>query len=156
MFQTEQKNIETKIQKYCEASGIPLATLDWKPIPFSGEWGISTSFFSTAAAESRAGKKLVVGQRAQEIAGLVKDQIGVLKGISHAEAVKGYLNLFFDTAEYTRRVVDTILDEKKLFGAGVPTHQSVMVEFSHPNTHKAFHVGHLRGTILGDAICRIL
>jgi arginyl-tRNA synthetase len=31
-----------------------------------------------------------------------------------------------------------------------------MLEFSHPNTHKAFHVGHLRGTILGDAICRIL
>jgi arginyl-tRNA synthetase len=31
-----------------------------------------------------------------------------------------------------------------------------MIEFSHPNTHKAFHVGHLRGTILGDALCRIL
>jgi hypothetical protein len=68
MFQTEQKNIEIKIQKYCEESGIPLAELDWKPIPFGGEWGISTSFFSTAAAEARAGKKLIVGQRAQEIA----------------------------------------------------------------------------------------
>jgi arginyl-tRNA synthetase len=156
MFQTEQKNIEIKIQKYCKASGIPLAELDWKPIPFSGEWGISTSFFSTAAAEARAGEKLIVGQRAQEIAELVKNEIGVLKGISHAEAVKGYLNLYFDTTEYTRRVVDSTLNEKNRFGAGVPKQQSVMVEFSHPNTHKAFHVGHLRGTILGDAICRIL
>jgi arginyl-tRNA synthetase len=31
-----------------------------------------------------------------------------------------------------------------------------MVEFSQPNTHKAFHVGHLRSAILGDVLCRIL
>jgi arginyl-tRNA synthetase len=156
MFQAEQRTIETKIKTYCDANGILLSTLEWKPIPFGGEWGISTSFFSTAAAEAHAGKKVVVGQRAQEIATQVKDQIGVLKGISHIEAVKGYLNLYFDTAEYSRRVVDAILEHKNRFGSGIATNQKVMVEFSHPNTHKAFHVGHLRGTILGDAICRIL
>ena len=31
-----------------------------------------------------------------------------------------------------------------------------MVEFSQPNTHKAFHVGHLRSAILGDSLARIL
>ena len=156
MFKTEQQTIETKIRTFCDANGIPLPTLEWKPIPFSGEWGISTSFFSTAAAEARAGKKVIVGQRAQEIAGQVKDQIGALAGISHIKAVKGYLNLYFDTIEYTRRVVDTILEQKDRFGSGAAINQRIMVEFSHPNTHKAFHVGHLRGTILGDAICRIL
>ena len=156
MFQTEQQTIETKIKTFCEASGIPLSTLEWKPIPFSGEWGISTSFFATAAAESRAGKKGVVAQRAQEIAEQVKGQIGTLAGISHVDAVKGYLNLYFATTEYSRRVLDTILEQKERFGSGTATGQRVMVEFSHPNTHKAFHVGHLRGTILGDAICRIL
>ncbi|MEK6880526.1 MAG: arginine--tRNA ligase, partial [Nanoarchaeota archaeon] len=30
-----------------------------------------------------------------------------------------------------------------------------MMEFSQPNTHKAFHVGHIRGTILGESISRI-
>jgi arginyl-tRNA synthetase len=34
--------------------------------------------------------------------------------------------------------------------------ERVMVEFSQPNTHKAFHVGHLRSAILGDALSRIL
>jgi len=156
MFKTEQQTIETKIRTFCEANGIPLPILEWKPIPFSGEWGISTSFFSTAAAEARAGKKVIVGQRAQEIAEQVKDQIGALAGISHVEAVKGYLNLYFDTIEYTSRVVDTILEQKDRFGSGAAINQRIMVEFSQPNTHKAFHVGHLRGTILGDAICRIL
>ncbi len=72
------------------------------------------------------------------------------------EAIKGYLNLYFDTNEYTRQVVDTVLLEGKAFGAGPRSGKQVMLEFSHPNTHKAFHVGHLRGTILGDSICRIM
>lgn len=156
MFLTEQQTIEAKIKIFCAANDIPLAALDWKPIPYSGEWGISTSFFATAAAEARAGKKIVVPQRAQEIAEQAAGPVSDVPGISRVEAVKGYLNLYFATSEYTRRVVDTVLEQKTGFGAGPRTGSRVMLEFSHPNTHKAFHVGHLRGTILGDAICRIL
>jgi arginyl-tRNA synthetase len=32
----------------------------------------------------------------------------------------------------------------------------VMVEFSQPNTHKAFHVGHMRNLCLGDSLVRLL
>jgi arginyl-tRNA synthetase len=156
MFQTEQETIESKIKSLCAEKGIPLADLEWKPIPFSGEWGISTSFFATAALEARAGKKIVVPKRAQEIAEQVKDSLGAAVGISHVEALKGYLNLYFDTADYARRVVDTVLEQKDCFGSGPATGQRVMVEFSQPNTHKAFHVGHLRSAILGDALARII
>ena len=31
-----------------------------------------------------------------------------------------------------------------------------MVEHSQPNTHKAFHVGHLRNSVLGVAVSNIL
>lgn len=34
--------------------------------------------------------------------------------------------------------------------------ERVMVEYSQPNTHKAFHVGHMRNLSLGDAIVRLL
>lgn len=34
--------------------------------------------------------------------------------------------------------------------------ERVMVEYSQPNTHKAFHVGHMRNLCLGDAIVRLL
>ena len=33
--------------------------------------------------------------------------------------------------------------------------ETVMVEYSQPNTHKAFHVGHLRNVCLGDALVRL-
>ena len=109
MFQTEQQAIEDQIKTFCAANGISLAALEWKPIPFSGEWGISTSFFASAALEARAGKKVVVPQRAQEIAEQVKGALVDAAGIGRIEAVKGYLNLYFATAEYAGRVVETVL-----------------------------------------------
>ncbi len=156
MFQTEQQAIETQIKAFCDGNGIALAALEWKPIPFSGEWGISTSFFATAALEARAGKKVVVPQRAQEIAAQVGEALHAAQGVSRVEAVKGYLNLYFDTREYARRVVDAVLEQTQRFGSGPASGQRVMVEFSQPNTHKAFHVGHLRSAILGDALARII
>jgi arginyl-tRNA synthetase len=156
MFQSEQKAITARIEKICKKQGIPLQELEWRPIPFGGEWGICTSFFAAAAAEARNGKKVNVPERAQEVAEAVRVALGSTAGIGRAEAVKGYLNLYFSTAEYARRVVETVLEQGARFGSGPRTGQRVMVEFSHPNTHKAFHVGHLRGTILGEALCRIL
>src|SRR5512138_2739433 len=111
MFQKEQQLIEDKIKAYSAANELPLAELKWQPIPCSGEWGVSTSFFQTAANEARSGKgnpaesmrgysKIPVPQRAQEMAEQVKAAIGAVPGISHIEAVKGYLNLYFTTSEY--------------------------------------------------------
>ncbi len=156
MFQSEQQAIEDKIKKFAAAQGIALAALEWKPIPFSGEWGFSTSFFASAALEARAGKNVSVPQRAQEMAMQVREALVDAAGISRIEAVKGYLNLYFETAEYAGRVVETVLEQKSRFGSGPATGQRVMIEFSQPNTHKAFHVGHLRSAILGDALARII
>lgn len=157
MFQTEQQLLESQIRAFCEAQGIPLPALDWKPIPFSGEWGISTSFFAAAAAEAKAGKGggLPVPQLAQQIAEQVKGQINA-PGISRVEAVKGYLNLYFSTAEYARRVVETVLTQGADFGRGAPRDERVMVEYAQPNTHHSFHIGHYRNTILGEVLARLL
>ncbi len=157
MFEQEQQTIEAKIKAFCAQSGITLAELKWQPIPFSGEWGIATSFFQTAADETRAGrgKGLPVPFRAQEIAEQVRAQIGAVPGISHVEAVKGYLNLYFSTAEYASRVVNTVLEQDSRFGAGAAKGERVMVEYAQPNTHHSFHIGHARNTILGEALARI-
>jgi arginyl-tRNA synthetase len=158
MFEREQQLIEAKIKQFLTENDIPLAELKWSPIPFSGEWGISTSFFATAAAEAKAGKSkgMPVPARAQEIAEAARAFIGEVNGISHSEAVKGYLNLYFSTAEYAARVVDSVLADGSRFGAGHPKNERVMVEYSQPNTHHSFHIGHYRNTILGEALARIV
>jgi arginyl-tRNA synthetase len=165
MFEKEQQVIDARIRTFCARSDIPLAELKWSPIPFSGEWGLSTSFFATAALEARTRKIGPVPQRAQEIAELVRnavvngesqDQIGNLQGISRIEAVKGYLNLYFLTSEYAHRVVDEVLTLGAGFGRGAARNERVMVEYAQPNTHHSFHIGHSRTTLLGESLARIV
>jgi arginyl-tRNA synthetase len=156
MFEQEQQAIEADIRAYCEQNAIPLSEVKWSRIPFSGEWGISTSFFATAAAEARAGRKGNVPQRAQEIAEQVKQHLATPTGVQRVEAVKGYLNLYFSTPEYARRVVDEVLASAADFGRGEPKGERVMVEYAQPNTHHSFHIGHYRNTILGESLARLV
>jgi len=157
MFEEEKLLIESKIRTYLQTEGIENAPLEFRQIPFSGEWGMAVPLFPVAASEARSGKKVIVPQRAQALAEGIKAHLGdSLGGFSHAEAVNGYLNLYFSTADYARRVVDTVLGLGAQFGRHTDRGETVMVEYSQPNTHKAFHVGHLRNVILGGSICRIL
>lgn len=157
MFEQEQKRIEDQIRAYCADAGLPDTKLQWSWIPFSGHWGISTSFFQLASQEAREkGLKVNVAARAQAIASGAAEVLGQPLGFERVEAVRGYLNLYFSTSEYTRRVLDAVLAEGNQFGRGAGKGERVMVEFSQPNTHKAFHVGHLRSAILGDVLARIL
>jgi arginyl-tRNA synthetase len=162
MFEREQEVIEATVRGYCSDTGLPdPGKLKWNPIPFSGEWGISTSFFQLAAQEARSKKdsptKLPPVQiRAQGIASGIAEQLETPSGFSRVEALNGYLNLYFSTSEYSSRVIDDVLKECGKFGCGDSKGELIMVEFSQPNTHKAFHVGHLRNVIVGSVMCNIL
>ncbi len=157
MFDSERTAVENDIIQFLTGEGIPVPDeVKWLPIPFAGEWGISTPIFPVAALEARSGKKVAVPQRAQEIAEMLRDHLGAPAGFGRVEAEKGYLNLFFATSEYSRRVVDSVLAAGDRFGFAPARGETVMVEYSQPNTHKPLHVGHLRNMILGAAICNIL
>jgi len=161
MFKAEQHEIEEIISRYCLTHDLPAPELLWNPLPFSGQWGISTSFFQLAAREARtipvpAEGRLPVPQRAQEIASEIAEMVGVPAGFQRVEASKGYLNLFFDPSEYTRRVVDTILAQGPDFGRGSPKNERVMVEYAQPNTHHSFHIGHARNALLGETLARLV
>src|SRR5258708_23840822 len=105
MFENERQAIDSKIHEILISNAIPVAEFKWTPIPFSGEWGISTSFFATAAGEARSEKKVVVAERAQELAELIGSQLHGMEGISRIEAVQGDLHLYFPTSDDARRVV---------------------------------------------------
>ena len=157
MFQAEQKQVEsitTAYFKEIELSGIQM---QWTPAPFAGQWGITTSFFQAASQEFKQKNiRSNVPLRAQEMAQSVADRIPTDSGFDRVEAVRGYLNLYFKPAEFARRVVDEVLLHSSDFGRGKANSDKIMVEYANLNTHKAFHVGHLRAVILGACICDIL
>jgi len=157
MFEKEKSIVESKIRAYLSTEGIEEGVLEFRQIPFSGEWGMAVPLFPVAAGEARAGKKVIVPKRAQELAEGIKGFLGSsLVGFSRIEAVNGYLNLYFETSAYAQSVIDTVLEQAADFGRFPTRDETVMVEYSQPNTHKAFHVGHLRNVILGGSVCRIL
>ena len=154
MFEKELALLSEKIEKILIEKDLPECEVRWSWIPFNGEWGIATSFFQLAA-KSFGSEKGNVGQRAAEIARNLADMLTLPDGFSKIEAVNGYLNLYFSPSEYTQRIVDEVLRREKEYGKSDPLGKKIMIEFSQPNTHKAFHVGHLRSAFLGDVLARI-
>ena len=67
----------------------------------------------------------------------------------------GFINLTF-TSSYVERRLAELQQDERLGVAPVEPAQTVIVDFSSPNIAKEMHVGHLRSTIIGDSIARIL
>ncbi len=154
MFDDIKDQLTKIIDAFCQSRGLPSGKVEFRNIPFSGEWGIAAPLFPLASADPD--KSLPVPKRAQEFAEILKTQVSELPGFSRVEAVKGYLNLYFESHQYAERVVSTVLEQGKAFGSQAQHGKQVMVEYSNPNTHKPLHVGHLRNVILGGSVCNIL
>lgn len=67
----------------------------------------------------------------------------------------GFLN-FRAKREALGGILTEAVDGKHLFYEAAARARTIIVDFSSPNVAKAMHVGHIRSTILGDAISRIL
>ncbi len=65
-----------------------------------------------------------------------------------------YINFFVNRNFFIDMVLKKILNDKGDFGKEKIKLKG-MVEFSQANTHKAFHVGHIRGTSIGESLARI-
>ena len=63
----------------------------------------------------------------------------------------GFIN-FWIKKNYLLKNLDLFASEKLDFYSNL----KIMVEFAHPNTHKLFHIGHLRNITTGEAMLRIL
>ncbi len=158
MFDHELEAIGKTIAAALGELGLPGAgEVKWQPTPFAGQWGIGTSIcFQAAAAEARAGKKINVQARAQELAQIVAGKIGAQAGFTRVVADKAYLNLYFDTSVFASRVVEAAVSGGADFGRGAAQGERVMVEYAQPNTHHSFHIGHARNAILGEALARLV
>ncbi|MEM7593872.1 MAG: arginine--tRNA ligase, partial [Cyanobacteria bacterium P01_A01_bin.83] len=67
----------------------------------------------------------------------------------------GFIN-FMVKSDYIGQLLQKIQPDPRLGIAKVESADKVVVDFSSPNIAKEMHVGHLRSTIIGDAIARIL
>lgn len=72
--------------------------------------------------------------------------------IASYNIVKGFLNLTLKD----ELLLDTLSSIVENFDVVTPKNESVMVEYSSPNTNKPLHLGHIRNNLLGFSIASIL
>ena len=99
----------------------------------------------------------------QKVSGTGKEN-SVLQDIDKIEvAPPGFINFYLSASTLSTELSE-VLESKEGFGMlyssvkreAESVKKKIMVEFAHPNTHKAFHIGHLRNITTGEAIIRLL
>ena len=74
---------------------------------------------------------------------------------THIQAKGPYLNFTVSAAAIAEAVLPEVFLGNYFKEPSSIQRERVMIEYSQPNTHKGFHVGHLRNVALGDSLCRI-
>ena len=72
------------------------------------------------------------------------------------EAKGPYINFFINKAKLIESTLEEVKQEKEMFGSSnLGEGKTVIVEFSSPNIAKPFHIGHIRTTVIGNALYKI-
>lgn len=75
--------------------------------------------------------------------------------IQEVQVVGGYVNIFYHQPTITHQVLSQIVKEKNLYGTQQESKGNVVLDFSSPNIAKPFSMGHLRSTVIGNALANI-
>ena len=67
----------------------------------------------------------------------------------------GFVNFRVTTAALTDRLSALISDEVRIGVALTDAPKTIVADFSAPNVAKPMHIGHIRGTIIGDCLTRV-
>ena len=152
----------------------PRGPIDIRPVPFAGTWGVASSVAHQLAGDlamaeleaagkleglSRKEAKQLAGaatrEKAQSLAAEIAEKVGTNNGFARVEAANGFINIYFDANAIAGQLISTVLSQGAEYGYGPERSERVLVEHSQPNTHKSFHVGHLRNSCIGIAVSNL-
>lgn len=90
-------------------------------------------------------------QTGEEIGQFLKDNVA---DVFDYNIVKGFVNLVVSNSFWVSELNTSVETER--FGFNLDTADTLMVEYSSPNTNKPLHLGHLRNNFLGYSVAEIL
>lgn len=93
----------------------------------------------------------------QMIANDIKEKLKINEEIvSKVEVVNGYLNFYINPLAIAGTVLQEFDAKEESFGdSKIGNNKTIVIDYSSPNIAKPFHIGHLRSTVIGNALYNI-